>query len=1147
MSIDLRTLILIIGLTHLIQMLVFLNQYKVNKSIKGPGWWLLWTIAEVIGFFIILLRDIPSLEHIVILFQNITIFAGVTFIYVGVQRFLDSPINIKMFVGLLSCYLLAHLFFVFVVDNIQLRTLVFDIAISVMAFATAASFLKSKAALRYSSVVFNMVVFLIHGLIFTYRSVMVILGADVSQVFSSSLFNLVQYFDALIVALLWTFGFIIMVNQKLNYGILEAKLKFEKIFNTSPDAVVITRMDDGMFVDVNDRFCGFLGYSKEYLVGKSSLGIDLYKNPNDRDKIVKLVKEKGECAKFEAEFLKKDKSLLTGLLSAKTILINDVPHIISFIHDISERKASEQKIIAFSNLIKNSRNEIYIFDPETLKFSFVNKSALENLGYSPEEILNMTPVDIKPEYTLNLFKEAVSPLLSGEIEIMKFETVHQRKDGTLYPVDITLQLSDFEGKQMFTAIILDSTHRKMAEKKLIESEILFRSVFENSPIGKSITRIDGTIQTNKAFADMLGYTLEEFQNKNWREITHPDDIEKSEKIIETLMPGKQESVQYEKRYIHKNGSIRFAEVRTSLYQDHDNKPQFFITLVMDITDRKNAEILLQEKSEEVENKNEELARANEELADALRKAEENEAKYKELFVKMMNAFALHEMIFNNEGEPVDYKFLEVNPAWEKVVGINSDMVINKTIREIMPDIEESWIQVYGRIVKTGIAEEFDDYNKATEKYYHIYAYRPEPGKFAVLFNDITERKKAEILLQQKSEEIEAQNEELAQTNEELSEALGKAEESDRLKSAFLANMSHEIRTPMNGILGFSELLKNPDLTSEEKLLYISMIEKGGERMLNIITDLIDISKVEAGLMEVALSETNINEQIDYVYTFFKPEAEKKGLQMVASKPLPNSRAIIKTDKEKVYSVLTNLVKNALKYCDTGTVEVGYDLKDEEIEFFVKDTGIGIPEEWKEKIFDRFIQTDVASKRASQGAGLGLAISKAFVEMLGGKIRVESTPGAGSVFCFTIPHRMAELQKEEGGPNEPASKVPARIRDIKVLIAEDDPASAIYLDLVVKSFASAVYKTKTGIEAVQVLGSHPDTDLVLMDVQLPEMDGIEATQKIREFNKDVIIIAQTAYGFAADREKVLKAGCNDYISKPIKKEELLSMIEKYFKN
>jgi CheY-like chemotaxis protein/anti-sigma regulatory factor (Ser/Thr protein kinase) len=303
--------------------------------------------------------------------------------------------------------------------------------------------------------------------------------------------------------------------------------------------------------------------------------------------------------------------------------------------------------------------------------------------------------------------------------------------------------------------------------------------------------------------------------------------------------------------------------------------------------------------------------------------------------------------------------------------------------------------------------------------------------------------------------------------------------------------------------------------------------------------------VEAGLMEVALSETNINEQIDYVYTFFKPEAEKKGLQMLASKPLPNKQAIIKTDKEKVYSVLTNLVKNALKYCDNGKVEVGYNGKDEYIEFFVKDTGIGISDEWKEKIFDRFTQTDVASKRASQGAGLGLAISKAYVEMLGGKIRVESTPGSGSVFFFTVPHHRAEIHNAESELKGTDSKKSAQIRDINVLIVEDDPTSAIFLDVVVKTFAGKIYKSKTGIETIRTLIDHPEIDLILMDIQMPEMDGMEATQKIREFNKDVIIIAQTAYGFAADREKVIKAGCNDYISKPIKKDLLIEIIEKYF--
>lgn len=242
---------------------------------------------------------------------------------------------------------------------------------------------------------------------------------------------------------------------------------------------------------------------------------------------------------------------------------------------------------------------------------------------------------------------------------------------------------------------------------------------------------------------------------------------------------------------------------------------------------------------------------------------------------------------------------------------------------------------------------------------------------------------------------------------ELLKAKEQAEESDRLKSAFLANMSHEIRTPMNGILGFSELLKKPNLTGAQQQEYIRIIERSGIRMLNIINDIVDISKIEAGLMKLDIKESNINEQIEYIYTFFKPEAEAKNIKLYIKNSLPTAEAIIKTDREKVYAILTNLVKNAIKYSEKGSIEFGYNLKPVinpvELEFYVKDTGIGIPKHKHKTIFERFIQVDEADKMARQGAGLGLSISKGYVKMLGGKIWVESEVGTGSTFFFTLPY------------------------------------------------------------------------------------------------------------------------------------------------
>ncbi|MDE5418660.1 PAS domain-containing sensor histidine kinase [Labilibaculum sp. DW002] len=283
----------------------------------------------------------------------------------------------------------------------------------------------------------------------------------------------------------------------------------------------------------------------------------------------------------------------------------------------------------------------------------------------------------------------------------------------------------------------------------------------------------------------------------------------------------------------------------------------------------------------------------------------------------------------------------------------------------------------------------------------------KPIRVAGSVSDISDRKKAELILQEQAEEISNQNEELNQTNKQLTNAKDQAEESDRLKSAFLANMSHEIRTPMNGILGFAELLKTPKLKADKKKRYIDIIEKSGERMLNIINDIIDISKIESGLMELEIGDANINEQIEYIYTFFKPEVEEKGMLLSFNNTLNSKDSIVKTDREKVFAILTNLVKNAIKYSNNGSIELGYHRKNDMLEFYVKDTGIGIPKDREKAIFERFIQADIEDEMARQGVGLGLAISKSYVEMLGGNIWVESKEDIGSTFYFTLPYKPKE--------------------------------------------------------------------------------------------------------------------------------------------
>lgn len=379
---------------------------------------------------------------------------------------------------------------------------------------------------------------------------------------------------------------------------------------------------------------------------------------------------------------------------------------------------------------------------------------------------------------------------------------------------------------------------------------------------------------------------------------------------------------------------------------------------------------------------------------------------------------------------------------------------------------------------------------------------------------------------------------------QLIEAKEKAEEADKLKSAFLANMSHEIRTPMNGILGFTELLKNPELTGEQQQKFIKIIHKSGNRMLETVNAIIDISRIETGQTELRFTETNVNKEIEILYNFFLPEAVQKGLQLSLENLLPEEESLWFTDASKFNSIFTNLVKNALKYTDKGMIQIGCEIRNNQLYCYVKDTGIGIPADRQNAIFNRFEQADIADTRAFEGSGLGLAIAKAYVEMMGGEIGVNSEEGKGSAFWFMLPEKPGKRENTtEDGKTEIIEK--SASRKLKIIIAEDDEISAEFLSVLLKNSASEILIATSGKETVELCKKHPDADLVLMDIKMPEGNGFDALSEIRKFNDNVRIIAQTANALASDREKILKSGFDEYVSKPVRKQDLMMKIDALF--
>jgi len=657
---------------------------------------------------------------------------------------------------------------------------------------------------------------------------------------------------------------------------------------------------------------------------------------------------------------------------------------------------------------------------------------------------------------------------------------------------------------------LEIAGRKKAMAALSESEEEYRLLAENAKDVIWTMDIRGKYHyISPSVFRMRGFTAEENMEQSFEESLMPESVRVVSQLFATVVPRiiageKLNPMTLILEQICKDGTGVWTEIVINAIYDETQQFKYFLGVTRDINNRIKTEKALRE-SERFLQETQQIANLGTYTLDIVNGKWYSSELLNDIFG-----------IDDNFDKSVEGWVSTIHPLWRKIMNdyFVQEVIGNRTnfdkeyeiVRQ--NDQEVRWVHGMGKL-------KFDENN--------------QPTIMLGTIQYITNNKIAEF---------------------ELIRAKEQAEESDRLKSAFLANMSHEIRTPMNGILGFAGLLKEPDLSGEEQQEYIQVIEKSGSRMLNIINDIMSISKVEAGQMEITISETNINDQVKYLYTFFKPEVEGKGINISIKNALSEKEAVIKTDREKVYAILTNLVKNAIKFTHSGSIEFGYTLKPnnglDEIEFFVKDTGIGIGEEQKDFIFERFRQGSESLTRNYEGAGLGLAISKAYVIMLGGKIWVESSEGKGSVFYFTIPYNGERKEQNIINKAIPMDDTMPRIRNLKVLIAEDDEGSAMLIGIAVRSFSREIIKVGTGIEAVEACRNNPDIDLILMDIKMPEMDGFEATKHIRQFNKNVIIIAQTAYSLSGDREKTIATGCNDYISKPIQKDQFMALMEKYFK-
>jgi PAS domain S-box-containing protein len=488
---------------------------------------------------------------------------------------------------------------------------------------------------------------------------------------------------------------------------------------------------------------------------------------------------------------------------------------------------------------------------------------------------------------------------------------------------------------------------------------------------------------------------------------------------------------------------------------------------------------------------------------------ESETRYRGLFESMHSGFALHEIICNEQGVPCDYRFLEVNRAFESLTGLRAENIVGRTVKEIMPATEARWIETYGKVALTGKAVQIEDFSTVLGRHYSVSAYSPSKGQFATVFSDITEQKNTEAVV------IRARD---------------TAEAATKAKSRFLANMSHELRTPLNAIIGLSEILQFEPL-NEDQLDYVKTISASGEAMLTLISDLFDFSRIELGKIEVKTEPFNIRDTVANAVALLGYQAETKQIELTSTVDAGVTETLV-GDSSRLQQVLVNLLTNALKFTEKGFVRVMVrELRTpsgcRRVEFSVEDSGEGMSEAVMTRIFEPFQQGDNSSTREHGGAGLGLAICKNLVEMMGGAIRAESREGEGALFTFYIQDQTAVQ------PPVSSSEVRALWRGKCVCVWDDNPADLRTVESLLER-CSIMPRYAENLESINArLTKDVPADAVLCNLEMPGL--VEKLPEFRKLRPEVPWIAFSSWD--APLDEPIKNCFSAFIDRPLKPEQL----------
>ncbi len=684
---------------------------------------------------------------------------------------------------------------------------------------------------------------------------------------------------------------------------------------------------------------------------------------------------------------------------------------------------------------------------------------------------------------------------------------------------------------VWNGVLLDITPKKKAEEELINSENLFRSLIESMQEG--VWKIDhegNTVYVNPAMTKMLGYSSEEMQQMHLFEFMDEQGIQKCKKLLENRKKGISE--QHEFTFIKKGGVPMYSLLQTVAFVNNQGKYYGALATVMDITKRKKAEQDLQE-----------------------------------------SRFMIDSIL---KTSAVGFSYVQnrrikwANEAMEKLFGYTKDEYLDKSTLMLFPD-EEEYNRVgkiiYSKITKGEPVEYEATYQQKNGKNFYCHVKvnlidknNPQKGVMACLL-DISELNASKQNLKRKNAELKILNknfkkrnyeyaalneeyltviEELKESNKELVKAKKEAEKSNQLKNAFLNNISHEFRTPMNGIIGFTEFITNPGISSEKRNFYAQKINESCNRLLDIVTDTVEISQVQNKLVKANITYYNIKEDIEKLVEYIQPRAEKKQLNFSVDYQTSKSTIFIATDRHLIYRSLKHILDNALKFTNEGEINLTCIPDKKQLMIKVTDTGIGISPVMQEIIFEPFRQVEITLTRNYGGSGIGLALVKSYIKLLGGKIWLESEENMGTTVFVTLPVEKTESNSsDESNAKEAALNLENKI----ILVVEDEITNYLFLKEALEKTNPIIIHAKNGQEAVDFCRNKTKVDLILMDLKMPVMDGYEATKIIKEFRNEIPIIAQTAYTLQKDIEKIKLNKFDDYIAKPIRQVDLIKIIKK----